>query len=436
VVTGAEFQGKQIAMLGWGVDTEDVVPFLLESGAGITIYDRKESLETKYKEDTRLEWKLGQEEWGDLSKYDYILRNPSVYRYRKEITAAEKAGVKVTSKTKIFFDHCPGKIIGVTGTKGKGTTSTLAYEMLKAAGKKVFLAGNIGKGAFEFWDQLDTDSWMILELSSFQLIDLTKSPHIAVVLMITRDHLDWHKDEQEYIQAKANMVSHQTENDYAVINRDYENSRKIGEQAGGQKIWISGKDLGIVPEEIRLRGEHNRENIVAAMTAAKLAGVEEKVCRQVVKEFKGLEHRLEETATVKGVTYFDDSFSTVPETTIAAIKAFYEPVILIAGGSEKGSDFTQMGEEIVKAKNIKAVILIGMMTDRIEEAIKQAGGGKKIIRGGKGMPEIVAMAAAEAQQGDVVVLSPAAASFDMFKNYKDRGNQFKTEVIKLQGGQN
>ncbi len=407
-----EWKGKKVAVLGWGIDSQDVYPWLVARGAEITVLDEKP-----------FDSAQGYRPFGDLTKYDVLVRSPGVYRYRPAITEAEKAGVLVTSKTKIFFDLCPAKIIGVTGTKGKGTTSTLIYEMLKAAGKNVFLGGNIGRGIFENLKMMDEESWVVLELSSFQLIDLHKSPHIAVVLMTTSEHQDWHTSPDEYVGAKFSICNFQFPNDYVVYNKDYPNSVKIGMQGKGQKMAISGSGW---QGEMRLRGEHNRENMAAAAAVAKIVGVDKRLRDEVIKNFKGLEHRLEEVATVDGVTYFEDSFSTTPETTIAAIKSFTEPLILIAGGSEKGSDFTQMGKVISEAKNMKAVILIGLMAERISEAITNKD--IKLIKGLRSMPEIVGAAKELAKPGDVVVLSPAAASFDMFKNYKDRGNQFKACV--------
>lgn len=390
----------KVAILGWGVDIQDVEPYLRAQGNEIDILS---------------------EPFGDLKKYDMVVRSPGVYRYRPEFE-----GVNMTSKTKIFFDVCPGKIIGVTGTKGKGTTSTLIYEILKKAGKKVFLGGNMGKGVFGDLDKMDSESWIVLELSSFQLIDLHISPHIAVVLMTTSEHADWHKDVDEYVNSKANLVRFQTKNDYSIINSDYENCRKIAECGYGQKIWISRKDW---KGEMRLRGEHNKENIAAALAVSKILNISEKVTHEVIRGFRGLEHRLEEVKTVDGVTYYEDSFSTTPETTIAAIKSFSEPLVLIVGGSEKGSDFTDLGRVISEAKNIKAVVLVGLMAERIKQAILNAGGKTRLFEGAKNMEEIIAQTKAISKSGDIVLLSPAAASFDMFRNYKERGDQFKMVVL-------
>ncbi len=396
----------KVAILGWGVDSQDVEPWLRAQGHKITILDEKEK------------------PFGDLSTYDMLVRSPGVYRYRKELKELKKPSI--TSKIKLFFDACPGKIIGVTGTKGKGTTSTLIYEILKKAGKKVFLGGNIGKGIFGDLDKMDSESWVVLELSSFQLIDLHKSPHIAVVLMTTLDHLDWHVNQDEYINAKCQITKNQRSNDFTIYNKDYPNSVKIGLQGEGQKIAVSKEDW---TKPLRLRGDHNRENMAAAAAVAQILDIRSQIVEEVARDFKGLEHRLEEVATVGGVTYFDDSFSTVPETTIAAIKAFSEPMILIAGGSEKGSDFTELGKVISASCNLKAVILIGLMADRIDKAILNRH--LRIIRNLSNLNDVVRTASNLAESGDVVVLSPACASFDMFKSYKDRGDQFKACVRSL-----
>lgn len=390
---------KKVAILGLGVDTEDVIPWLKKQGAEITILDEKKG-----------------DKFENLDKYDLLVRSPGVYRYRDEL---KKTKTEITSKTKLFFDNCPAKIIGVTGTKGKGTTATLIYEILKAAERKVFLGGNIGTGVFNLLPDLTPDAFVVLELSSFQLVDLQKSPYIAVVLMVTSEHLDWHPTTREYIDAKKNIVFYQNPNDYAVVNKDYTNSIEIGEAAKGNVVWVSGRNINL---PTRLRGDHNKENIAAAVAVAKIIGIP---YENVVKNFQGLEHRLEEVATINGVTFYNDSFSTVPETAIAAIKSFTGPEIVILGGSSKKSDFSQLAKTISEAKNIKAVILIGEEGKKIRETLAN---GVQVLDGGRSMDEIVKTAYNLASSGDVVLLSPACASFDMFENYKDRGNQFKKYV--------
>ena len=408
---------RKVAILGYGIEGQDAEKYFKSLGDEVTILDRK------YDENYLT----------DLNKFDVIVRSPGVYRYLPEIEKAEKMGVEITSSLKIFFDKCPGKIIGVTGTKGKGTTSSLIYDILKNAGYDVYLVGNIGKPYLELLPKLTADSIVVMELSSFQLIDLTKSPNIAVVLDITLDHMDWHKDKEEYIEAKKNIVKHQTKNDFALINSEYEVPRSFSTLTQGKVVLFSKKDLeNQYKEELLLRGEHNLENIAAAVGAAKLIGVDEKSILNSVRSFRGLTHRLELVDTVGGVTFYNDSFATGPQPTIAAINSFSEPETLILGGSDKGLDYTELGEVIMKKTNIKNIILIGTTAEKIRESINTNGTGPVIYDlGFKPMKEIVEKAYEVTEKGGVVILSPASASFDMFENYKDRGMQFKKAVKSL-----
>ena len=403
------------------------------------------------REVTIIDEEQGEKYLEGLDQYDLVIRSPGV-----KISTLEKfvSKDKITSQIKIFFDLCPCEIIGVTGTKGKGTTSALIYEMLKKQGFDAYLGGNIGVPPFEFLDKLTVHSKVVLELSSFQLMDLKKSPHIAVMLMITSEHLNWHESLDEYVDAKRNILRHQNEKDFAILNRDYPATNESDAHTGGKvftisreqeslnegcfvkdgKVWlrIEKKETPIIDiKDILLPGKHNLENVCAAVMAAYLAGVSKENIAFILKTFKGLEHRLELVATVNGVRYYDDSFSTIPETAIAAIEAFKEPEILILGGSSKNSDFSELGKVISKAKNIKAIIGIGVEWERIKEQIAKSETPIPVIEGAKDMVTIVAAAAKIAVSGDVVLLTPACASFDMFKNYKDRGEQFKKEVNKL-----
>jgi UDP-N-acetylmuramoylalanine--D-glutamate ligase len=425
------FKDKKIAVIGKGLEGESSSKFLKSKGAMVTVLDQKQ----------------GENYLQDLDKYDLIVRSPGV----KSKTLENYKNV--TSQTKLFFDLCPAKIIGVTGTKGKGTTASLIYEMLKKQGFDAYLGGNIGKPPFDFLDNLNVHSVVVLELSSFQLIDLRKSPEIAVMLMTTSEHLDWHKSIEEYVDAKRNILRFQTENDFAVINKDYLASRESDTETSGKiyyvtsideaqrgcfvkdnAIWIRNNDLEekiINTSEILIPGKHNFENACAAGMASYLFGVSVQNIAYVLKNFKGLEHRLELISTINGVKYYDDSFSTTPETAMAAINAFIDPEILILGGSSKNSDFKLLGEEISKAQNIKAIIGVGIEWPKIKSEINNPQSEIYFIEGAKNMGTIVQAAYKIAAPGDVVLLSPACASFDMFKNYKDRGEQFKAEVDNL-----
>jgi UDP-N-acetylmuramoylalanine--D-glutamate ligase len=426
------FKDKKVAILGFGIEGRDAINFLINRGAKVTLFDKKEERELDFSgiEKEKIEIITGKNYLSvGLTNFDFIVRSPGVYRYNSEIVDAEKNGCQITSAVKIFFDECPGKIIGVTGTKGKGTTSTLIYEILKADKRDVYLCGNIGKPYLEILPKLKKDSWVILEMSSFQLIDMKVSPYIAVVLNITVDHLDWHKDREEYVNAKKNIVSHQNPNDFALINEEYETPKSFAEIAKGRVVFFSKDSLEEkFKEKLLLRGEHNLENIAAAVATAKIIGVPEGKILETVRSFKGLEHRLELVDTINGITFYNDSFATSSQPTIAAINSFNVPETLILGGSDKGLDFGELQGVIEKKENVKNLILIGLIGGKIGEGIK----GKNIINlGHTTMAEIVKKAYEVTPHGGVIILSPAAASFDMFKNYKDRGNQFKKTVLSL-----
>src|SRR3989344_238373 len=360
-----QFNGKKVAVLGLGVEGISSLKFFKENGAEVAVKDQKEEGEvdqdilTTAKAYTS-DFRFGPSYLQNLLNYDIIVRAPSIRPDLPELLEVSHNGGKITSNVKTFFDICPAKIIGVTGTKGKGTTTALIGEMVKKAGFRAFVGGNIGKPPLDFINELGTDSWVVLELSSFQLMDMEKSPNIAVVLMVTSEHLDWHKDTTEYIEAKMNIVSHQTKEDYSVINVDYLGSSGFSDKTLSQKVYVSlhreqdngvyvkneiitrtlkGKTEEILPtKEIFLRGNHNVENIAAAAAAASIAGVSANEIAEVARTFKGLPHRLEFVREVSGVKYYNDSFSTTPETAIAAIKSFTEPLIIILGGSVKNSD--------------------------------------------------------------------------------------------------
>ena len=384
--------------------------------------------------------------------FDYVIRSPGVRPDHQIIKTFIQKGANLISTTKMFFDLCPCPIIGVTGTKGKGTTSTLIYEMLKASGKKAFLAGNIGTPALDVLEKLDNASFVVLELSSFQLIDLKKSPHIAVVLMITSEHMDWHTGSEEYKNAKESVVKFQKKTDFAVINQDFEISKSFArktkakvyffstqKEANGSFLdngrlitQINGKETIAKTVDVRLPGKHNLQNVLAAATAVKILGVTNETILKVMQTFKGLPNRLQLVDEIDDVKYYNDSFSTTPETTIAAIEAFSNPKILILGGSSKKSDFSNLAQKIIGDSSIKTLILIGDEAKTIRNAIQTKGSfNGKIIEGLKDIKEIVESARSHSSPGDIVILSPACASFDMFKNYQDRGEQFEKEVKSL-----
>jgi len=412
-----DYKNKKIAILGYGIEGQDVEKYLKSHGANVTILDKK----------------FDENYLGHLKDFEIIVRSPGVRFDLPEILDAKNNGVKITSAINIFFEECPAKIIGVTGTKGKGTASTLIYEILKSDNQDVYLAGNIGKPYLELLPKLNKNSFVILEMSSFQLIDMDKSPHIAVVLNITIDHLDWHTDRAEYVDAKKNIVIHQSPSDFAIINEDYETPKIFAKVAGGKVILFSKSSLDSkFKEYLLLRGEHNLENIAAAVAVGRILNVDEEKILESVKNFKGLEHRLELVATIDGKSFYNDSFATGPQPTIAAIKSFTEPETIILGGSDKGLDYSELGKVISEKKNVQNIILIGQIRQKIADSFKGLPfKGQIIDLGISDMPTIVKKASEVTPKGGVVILSPAAASFDMFENYKDRGNQFKEAVQSL-----
>lgn len=424
----SKFKNKKVAVIGLGIEGNDAVNYLLSLGSEVTVLDKNdESLLDFSKIDrTKVDLVCGSDYLKDLDSFDYIVRSPGVYRFLPSLVEAEEKGVIITSAIKIFFENCPGKIIAVTGTKGKGTTSTLIYEILKENGFDVYLSGNIGSPYLELLNKLKPDSWVVMEMSSFQLIDLDVSPQIAVVLNVTSDHLNWHKNIEEYIESKRNIVKYQTQEDFAVINTEYKISNDFAKGIKSKVIGFSKKDLDPkFKQNLLLRGEHNLENIAAAVAVSKVLNIDEDKVLNVVGNFKGLEHRLELVDTINGISFYNDSFATGPQPTIAAINSFTEPETLILGGSNKDLDYKELREEINKKENVKNIILIGEIGPIIGEGII----GKNIINlGSSSMFEIVRKAYEITPRGGVVILSPAAASFDMFKNYKDRGNQFKKAV--------
>lgn len=430
----------KIGILGAGVEGAALAVYFSGKGfSDICVYEEKDVVDLVLPPDVSVV--SGGDAFERIYDREVLFRSPGVHVNR--LFEARKRGIVITSAIRYFFDNCPCRIIGVTGTKGKGTTSTLIYEILKADGRHVFLGGNIGEPPINFLDELREDSIAVLELSSFQLQDLDHSPNAAVVLMTTSDHMDYHADRQEYWDAKKQIMIHQVKGNFTVLNADYEYADEFLRYGEGEKVLVGRErwgDFGIA--EVGLLGAHNRENVMAACVVAKRFGVGEKVIRRVVKEFKGLPHRLEFVREVDGVNYYNDSFSTTPETSIAAACSFDSGVLLIAGGSEKNSDYAEWARALQMNNNVKMVFLMGDTAGRMEEALRGVVGTEKTSdeRGTSGvefpvevyrcadLSVALQMAHKMAVKGDNVVMSPAAASFGLFKNYKVRGETFRRIV--------
>jgi UDP-N-acetylmuramoylalanine--D-glutamate ligase len=450
-MTLSDLKNKQIAVIGYGLEGKAIVKYLIKHNLSPVLVDelpweKWSKAEQSAIQNLKVNFIFGPDAFLELGTFDIIFRSPGipVLKLKQHIPKT----CIITSQTKWFFDHCPSKIIGITGTKGKGTTTSLIYHILKTQTQHaVYLTGNIGQTQpLEILDELTSSAYVVYELSSFQLQDLHKSPHIAVVLMLVSEHLDYHKDLNEYLTAKANITRFQTTQDFAVINADFPSSVKIGELSSGKHKFFSRQkpvvdgcyfetDAIITTESnfrftikhFPLRGKHNLENICAAILVARILNIEFEAINLALTKFKGLEHRLEFVANLRGIQYFNDSFSTTPETAIAAINSFFEPLIVILGGSSKNSNFEALGKTIDHAKNLKAVILIGEEAENIKQVISRTD--IAIYTSATNMKQIFEQIHSVAKSGDVVLLSPACASFDMFKNYKDRGEQFKNLVF-------
>jgi UDP-N-acetylmuramoylalanine--D-glutamate ligase len=436
-----------VAILGFDVEGKASYDYFKARGDQLTICDQNPAVEVP----DGAAAQLGESYLDGLDRFDLLVRTPGLHP-NAILAKNPEVAAKITTATNEFLRVCPTKnVIGVTGTKGKGTTSTLIAMLLEAAGQKVSLGGNIGIPPLTFLDKLTPESWVVLELSNFQLIDLHTSPHIGVCLMVTPEHLNWHKDMAEYVAAKSQLFAHQGPDDIAIYFADSDTSKHIARSGDGQKTpyysepgaVVRGDEI-IIDEyiicrvgELRLLGQHNWQNICAALTAywLALAPAEPDVpahvaaARSVLTSFSGLEHRLEFVRELDGVRYYDDSFGTTPETAIVALQAFTQPKIIILGGSDKGADYHGLAQAVVGG-NVRQAVVIGQTGPAIIEALTQAGF-SAVTLGGDSMPKIVATCRQLAQSGDIVLLSTACASFDMFKNYKDRGQQFQAAVKAL-----
>lgn len=450
-----DFKGKHFTVLGFGVEGAAAAEFLLGRQARVSVIESKPEAEFDSGLIRDLKTKgavfFFENSEAEFGATDAIVRSPGIPPTHPWLRDA--GSVPVTSCSEIFFEESPATVVGITGTKGKGTTSSFIYEMLRAAGKDTYLLGNIGVPALSVLDRLTPESIVVFELSSFQLLEIKKSPHIAVILMITQDHLDFHGSPDEYAAAKQNIVRFQNSEDLVVASADYPVTRRIAEGSAGKKFWISrsspqpegayieGNNLvvardgkkSVVAEksDIALYGAHNLENALAAAMAGALLNLPPEHIRAGLRNFKGLPHRLQLVGEKKGVKFFDDSISTTPESAVAAIRAFEEPKILILGGSSKNADFSGLAAEIGSNPGVKGLIGLGEEFFKIIKAVHHAGRTDIPTPEAKNMREAVRIAADLAKTGDVVLLSPACASFGMFLNYKDRGDQFQKEVGNL-----
>lgn len=449
--------GRKVAIIGLGVSNVPLLRFLYDLGAIITVFDNR-TVEQMPEEilqilsTCNIDKAFGLGNLNNLSGFDIIFRSPSCLPTTKELAAEEKRGAIITTEIEMFMKMFPGVVIGVTGSDGKTTTTSLVYEILKQK-YNCYIGGNIGIPLFTKIEEMTPEDVAVLELSSFQLMGMGISPDIAIITNITPNHLNVHSSYDEYINAKKNIFKHQKENRLLVLNYDNEVTRECGLEAKGRVEFFSRKskldngyivDDGIIKaceDKIRkhilntraamLKGDHNYENICAALLATKdLADMESAV--EIVKNFSGVPHRLELVKRVNGVRWYNDSIGTSPARTIAGLNAFQEEIILIAGGYDKNLDYTPIGRPILN--KTKAVILLGQTADKIKEAVEN----ESKIRNKtvdmykcENLEQCVNLARDLAKPGQIVLFSPASASFDMFKNFEERGEKFKELVNSL-----
>ena len=448
-------RGKKVAFIGAGVSHKTLIEEFVGLGAEVTLCDKKKSVEEfgEYADTIRrlgIHLSLGENYMDGFKGQDIILRTPGFEFYQKPLQDAIAAGTMVTSEVELFFDFCPCEIVAVTGSDGK-TTTTLISEFFKAAGRRVHLGGNIGAALLPMLPDVSPDDVAVVELSSFQLISMRKSPKVAVVTNVTPNHLDHHKDMQEYIDAKRNILLHQVPPCRAVLGYENDITRAMQADCKGEQVWFTRlretdngaflrsdgmlcmAEHGVVTpflaqKDVKLRGLHNIENLLAA-AAAVWGRVPVEAIQKVGSTFTGVEHRIEPVRVLDGVTYYNDSIATSPTRTIAGLRSFDQKIILIAGGYDKKIPYEPLAPEILA--HVKVLVLMGATGPRIEKAVREAEGfaesGLEILHANT-MEEAVALARGAAKPGDIVSLSPASASFDVYPNFEVRGRHFKQIV--------
>ena len=432
----------RIAIIGFGLEGKAAYSYYKNKGE-ITVCDLNP---VEVPEGVYLQ--SGPNYLADLSRFDVIVRSPSVKP--SDIIAATGRDIldKLTSNTNEFLRVSPTQnIIGVTGTKGKGTTSSLIAKILESMGKRVLLGGNIGVPALDLLSQdVKPDNWVVLELSSYQLIDAKYSPHIAVCLMVEPEHQDWHSDVDEYYNAKTNLFRHQSATDVAIYYALNESASRIASTSKGFKIPFMDEPGALVTDgqfsignqeicsvnELKLLGKHNWQNIAAAITVAWQVEQNREAIKKAVTNFTGLPYRLELRANKNGIRYYNDSFSSAPPASIAAIEAIPGNKIIVIGGYDRNLPLENLAAAIKqKDQEVRRIILIGQSSQRVANALDAVGFDGYTLLGNKNMDEIVKTAKSLAQPGDAIVLSPGFPSFDMFKNFTDRGDQFNQAIEKL-----
>ena len=453
-----DMKQKKVAFIGTGVSHTDLITVFREKGIGVTVCDKRSA--DKFQEvydklsGMGVEFILGENYLDSLTDFDVVFRTPGMYFNNPALQKAREAGVVITSEMEVFFDLCPCEIYAVTGSDGKSTSTTLIAEILTAAGRKVHKGGNIGRALLPIIEEIREEDAAVVELSSFQLISMRKSPDVALITNITPNHLDVHGTMEEYIQCKTNLIAHQNAFSRTVLNLDNEGTRALAPLVRGKLNWFSRRETvergaflredgmlcytekgEVTPvvhkDDIRIPGMHNVENFLGVI-AALWGDVEIKDIVKVAKEFGGVEHRIEFVRELHGVKWYNDSIATSPTRVLAGLRSFDQKIIVLAGGYDKKIPFEPMAETV--CDRVKLLILMGVTAEKIEKAVtgaKNYDPANIRILHADSMEQAVEIAAREAQRGDIVTLSPACASFDWYPNFEVRGQHFKRLVREL-----
>ena len=450
---------RKVAIIGLGVSNLPLIDYFYNKRSKVTVFDSRNIEEIPVDiinkaKNYNMQIFTGKDYLTNLNGYDLILRSPSCLPTVKELVEEEKKGAIVTTEIELLMKMCPCKIIGVTGSDGKTTTTTLVSEIIKDAGYKCHLGGNIGIALFTKLNEIMPEDIVVLELSSFQLMEMDISPEIAIITNITPNHLNVHKDYNEYIEAKKNIFKNQNKDGILVLNYDNELTKNCAKEAKGNVIFFSSKEKlenGYIVDgkvikkcedsvrkhivdtkDVQIKGIHNFENICAALAATSKL-VEEQVAVDTIKKFKGVSHRIEFVKEIDGVKWYNDSASTSPTRLISALNAFEnEKIVLIAGGADKNLDYTPVAKPILN--KVETLILIGETAPKIFDVVKKEEEIQNIkinILMAKTLDQAVELAKNKAKQNEVVLFSPASTSFDMFKNMYERGDIFKKIVTNL-----
>ena len=452
-------KNKKVAVLGIGISNTPLIRFLYGMGVDITAFDKaeKDKLTENIQSlsDLDIKYSLGENYLDKLKGFDVVFRTPGMRYDLPQLLKAKDEGAVITSEIEVLFDLCPSRILAITGSDGKSTTTTLIYNILREEGYKCWLGGNIGIPLLSRVGEMRESDMVVLELSSFQLHTMRKSPGTAVITNITPNHLDVHKSMEEYIDAKKNIFVHQSSEDKVVLNYDNKVTRELASQAESRVEFFSrlggidegavlknkklvyirnGKTTEIVDaDEIVIPGLHNIENYLAAIGAV-FDLVSPQSIHKVATTFRGVEHRIELVREIKGIKFYNDSIASSPMRTIAGLNTFKQRVILIAGGKDKNNDYQPLGDVMVD--KVKCLVLVGQTSPQIVKALLDAveknakGHDIKIFKCSE-FDQAVKAAYACAEKGDIVILSPASTSFDLFKNFEERGRKFKEVVNSL-----